>query len=1242
MRIVIDMQGAQTESRFRGIGRYTLAFAHAVVRNSADHEIFLALNGLFPETIEPIRASFDGLLPQENIRVWEAPGPTNEESPHNVARREVAELLREAFLASLEPDIIHVTSLFEGYIDSAATSIGRFDTTTPVSVTLYDLIPLLNPEQYLFPHPNYGKYYARKVEFLKKASLCLAISEYACHEASMALPEIKEKSLSVSTAITDNFVNKNINEEAVTELREKYGLNRSFVLYTGGSDERKNLPRLIKSYAQLPSSLREEHQLTFAGRMPQSDIDQLKSVAKKVGLNNDELIFTGYISDDELVILYNTCKLYVFPSWHEGFGLPALEAMACGAPVIGANTSSLPEVIGLSEALFDPFDVQAITTLLIQALQDERFRNRLREHSPQQAQQFSWDKTAQRAIVAWEDLLSQKVQQAEYFTQSLGSDRLLKAIASHIDHTDHTDHTDEPNIVAMSHCIAQNESSGIERQVLVDVSELCQRDAATGIQRVVRSYLNWLLKSPPAGFRIEPVYATRTEGYRYARQFTQRFLGCNGALAGDGPVRWQRGDLFFGLDMQHHVQLAHKNFYRQLVQDGVVVKFLVHDLLPIQLASFFKDSNAKELHEQWLAMVAASDGAICVSKSTADALDSWVVENAIPRAQAFRSNWVHSGADIESSQPSRGLPDDATPLLQKLNQRPTFLCVSTVEPRKGQQQILEAIDLLWKCGTDINLVFIGQQGWKVETFAERLRDHSELDARLFWLQGISDEYLNKVYGASTCLIAASVNEGFGLSLIEAARHGIPIVARDIPVFREVAGEYADYFEGETLEELAEALNKWLVKFDAGKHTSSKEMPWSTWQESTEKLKTALVKQNYPRRQLLVDISELVQRDAKTGIQRVVNAVLSEWLLNPPEGFRVRPVYATVEQGYHYADQFIQKFLSTPRSILKDEPIEYGPGDVFFALDLAPSVQTVKAGFYQHLRNTGVTVKFLVHDLLCIQQPRYFLPGTEEGFSRWLNVVGESDGAVCVSKNTAESLSSWMSTKKWQRFRKFECHWNHNGVEVKGNIGNSAVVQPDDGSVLPRINGNDSFLMVSTIEPRKGHSLVLDAFECLWQYGSEFNLVMVGKQGWMVEQLVERLRNHPQLNKRLFWLEGISDEYLGKIYAASTCLVAASYEEGFGLPLIEAARHKLPIVARDIPVFREVADVHAFYFNSEKAEGLAQALQEWMELYQKDMHPRSDAMPWLTWKESADQLLKLIIPNQKSGCSIKKEAILENQ
>ncbi|MDD2768536.1 MAG: glycosyltransferase family 1 protein [Methylococcus sp.] len=1218
MRIVIDMQGAQTESRFRGIGRYTLSFAQAVVRNRGEHDIILALSGLFPDTIEPIRAAFDDLLPQENIRVWHAPGPVREGVAGNESSREVAELLREAFLNSLQPDVIHISSMFEGYVDDAVTSIGRFDQSTKVSVTLYDLIPLLNPDKYLNSNPDYAQHYLRKFAELKRAEIFLAISEFACQEGIDYLGIPEQKVVNVSAAIEPHFQPRTFNADTILQLRAKLGINRPFILCASSADEHKNLPRLVEAYAALPSILRDGHQLVFAGKMPVGNIELFRQLAESAGLRADELVFSGYISDEELLQLYNLCQLFVFPSWHEGFGLPALEAMACGAPVIGANTSSLPEVIGLDEALFDPHDVKAITAKLAQVLEDDDFRAGLRAHGLQQAKQFCWDRTAKRAISVWESLFTPKTM--NYLGHSLSDIRLYEALAhSHAGEND-------MELAVLSDCLAKNQQNGIERQLLLDVSELCQRDAATGVQRVVRSYLKWLLQSPPTGFRVEPVYATREEGYRYARCFSQRFMGEDDALASDEPIRWQRGDIFFGLDMQHHVQLTYAKFYHRLQSEGVVVKFLVYDLLPIQLADLFKDSDAKELHEQWLAMIAATDGAICISKATADSVDDWIVEHAVPRAPTFRVNWVHIGADIDGSKPSKGMPDEAEAILAALRFRPTFVCVSTLEPRKQQQQILEATEQLWREGMDINLVFVGQKGWKIGALVERLRTHPEFGRYLFWLEGISDEYLEQVYAASTCLVAASLNEGFGLSLIEAARHGIPIIARDIPVFREVAGEHADYFQGETAQDLAVALKAWLEKYRAGQHPLSTGMPWSTWQQSTEKLKAVLVGDNYPRHQLLVDISELVQRDARTGIQRVVRSVLKEWLLNPPEGYRVEPVYATVDRGYRYARQFTQRFLGTNEGAWADEPIDYTPGDIFFGLDLQPQVQVAQRAFYQALRREGVWVKFLVHDLLCVQMPQYFPPGSAEVFAQWLEVVAENDGAVCVSETTAQQLGHWIKCNCPTTPHRFNIAWSHNGADIT----HSPLTQglpPDTEATLAKYRARPTFLMVGTLEPRKGHVQVLDAFDRLWQSGADVNLAIVGKQGWMVEEVVERLRHHPEQNKRLFWLEGISDADLEKIYAASTCLIAASYGEGFGLPLIEAAQHKLPIIARDIPVFREVAGEHAYYFDATAPVNLAQSIHKWLELTSnKENTPRSDEMPWMTWKQSVVQLNKCLFSN----------------
>jgi glycosyltransferase involved in cell wall biosynthesis len=116
----------------------------------------------------------------------------------------------------------------------------------------------------------------------------------------------------------------------------------------------------------------------------------------------------------------------------------------------------------------------------------------------------------------------------------------------------------------------------------------------------------------------------------------------------------------------------------------------------------------------------------------------------------------------------------------------------------------------------------------------------------------------------------------------------------------------------------------------------------------------------------------------------------------------------------------------------------------------------------------------------------------------------------------------------------------------------------------------SFLMVGTIEPRKGHNQILETFEILWKDGLDLRLVFVGKQGWMVDQLIKKIQTHSELNKKLYWFQEASDNLLSRMYSTCSCLIAASYAEGFGLPLVEAAQYKLPLLVRDIPVFLEIA------------------------------------------------------------------------
>lgn len=369
------------------------------------------------------------------------------------------------------------------------------------------------------------------------------------------------------------------------------------------------------------------------------------------------------------------------------------------------------------------------------------------------------------------------------------------------------------------------------RQLLIDVSVVAREDLRTGVQRVVRSILSQLIENPPIGYRIEPVYTTvGMSGYFYARAFAQRFMGIEPPALPDEPVEAFPGDLFLGLDLCADGVVAHQAYFDKLYAAGVRVYFVIHDLLPVTHPHWFPEQE-EAMFDRWLATITRYDGAICVSCATANALHQWMTDRQVERLRPYRIGVAHNGADIRQSIPTVGLSDDATAVLEQLGRRPSFLMVGTVEARKGHSQVLDAFEHLWSAGVDCNLVIVGKKGWHVEILTQRMEEHSEQRRRLYWLPGVSDQYLEAVYDAASCLIAASEGEGFGLPLIEAAQHEVPILARDIPVFREVAGDHADYFAADTPGQLAAAVQLWLKSWQRGEQVSSCDMPYLTWSQS---------------------------------------------------------------------------------------------------------------------------------------------------------------------------------------------------------------------------------------------------------------------------------------------------------------------------------------------------------------------------------------------------------------------------
>ena len=1238
MRIVIDMQGAQsTGSRNRGIGRYTLALSKEMTRQRGEHEIILVLNGLFPDTIEPIRAAFADLLSQEKIRVWETAGPVSAIDPPNDARRKTAETAREAFLVSLQPDIVLNTSLFEGLVDDSITSIGNFTTGLPTAVILYDLIPLIHRGVYL-QNPVVERWYLNKLDHLRRADLLLSISASSGREAVDYLGLPSANVVNISTACDTQFQRLTVDKAMRTQLQKSYGLMRPFVMYTGGIDHRKNIEGLIRAYASLPEPVRAEHQLAVVCSIQPPDRERLQQLAEKEGLAADELVITGFVSDEDLLALYNTCKLFVFPSWHEGFGLPALEAMACGRAVIGANTSSIPEVIAREDALFDPFDDAAIASKLLQVLTDDEFRADLERHGIAQAQNFSWEDSARRAWAGLEAFASNKKPTAHVVDQSHKPRRPRLAYFSPLP-------PEQSGISDYSAELLPELAAYYEIEVIVTQKEVS--DA-------------WVLGNCP----VRDVAWFRQNAHRFDRVMyhfgNSDFHSHMFDLLGEFPGVVVMHDFFLsGILANMHFQgvkphgwaraLVHAHGWAALqacdrAKDSAKDTSDVADAYPCNLevleqalGIIVHSKHSCRLAENWFGPGVANDWTVTpLLRATAVKTNRHVARQTLGQAekdfivcsfgglgptklnQRLLSAWLASPLAQDPhcvlvfvGQNHGG--DYGAQLVRTIRGSPTASRIEITGWTDAQsyRRWLEAADVGVQLRTlsrgETSAAVLDCMNYGLATVVNANGSMADLPQHAVWM--LPDEFLDDELIEALTTLWKDVDRRIGLG--QHAREFLKTHHQPRICAEQYAQAIEHYYQQATfgLPALFDALTK-------------VEPPLA----AQDKLRVAsAIANNFPprprRRQLLLDVSIIAQGDARSGIQRVVRSLLREFMLNPPKGWVVEPVCATgAIQGYRYARRFANRFLGMEQGWAEDSPVEAYSGDVLVGLDLQHGVLPLQKNYLSSLRRRGVAIHFIVYDLLPVLQPHVFPDGTDTRHQQWLKTLSEFDGALCISRAVADELYDWLQFFGPNRERPFALNWFHLGADVENSMPSLGMPSESD-EVLAILNSRPSFLMVGTVEPRKGQAQTLAAFELLWSEGVDINLVVVGKQGWKVEWLIEKYRSHPEINKRLFWLDGISDEYLEKLYGACSCLMAASEGEGFGLPLIEAAQHKLPIIARDIPVFREVAGDFAHFFPDDKdPEVLTTAVQEWLSLYRLSAHPRSNAMPWLTWKASAQQLL----------------------
>ena len=1255
MRIVIDLQGAQSESRFRGIGRYSLALALGVARNAGDHEVWLVLNAALGAAIEDLRQAFAGLVPPERIRTFDTAGQSAEVEPANSPRARAGELLREYAIAQLRPDAVLVTSLFEGFVDDSVVSVGRFTDGSDTAVVLYDLIPMLNPEKYL-RDPQQRSYYERKIASLKKAGLLLAISDYSRQEGLDALGLDPDRVVAISTAVDGTFHPAEPDPERLRQLRARCGITRAALMYApGGFDARKNIGGLITAYSLLPAPLRRAHQLVIAGRIDKDETRHLRQLAQQAGLADDELVLTGYVSDADLIDLYRSAALFVFPSLHEGFGLPALEAMACGAPVIGADNTSIPEVIGYEEAMFDARDPQQIAAKIEAALTDPALQARLRDHGRSQARKFSWDHSARKAIAALEAHVARRAAQQAAAEQANKEPPAKK-----------------PRIAFLSPL--PPERTGVA-------------DYAVRVLPTLAPWFDIQLVVAQPKVELPPELAHLP--HHPPAWLDQHAHTCDHIVYqfGNSPFHAYMLPLLErhpGIVVLHDFFLSSMLSYEQITaaMPGIWTRSLLHSHGYAAVAASVAPEGAEAARQQYPCNLEILQNASHV-----------IVHSDYARQLAREWYGPEAGADWSQAQLPRAVPavNDRAAARRALGiADDTFLVCNFgfLAPTKHCLELLQAwIASHLHRDADCHLVFVGENhgGEYGRLLSETIAKSGSNRIRISgWTS--DDDYFRYVQAADigVQLRTSSRGETSG-TVLDCMIYGLPVIINANGAMAEFPHDAVwmlpDLF---TQDQLVDALQT-LRADDARRvalgaagfalmgRRNSPERVGRMYRDAfaadaarrrrgQPALRRALLASpglelddamlqrlargvaNAPDplqpRQLLVDVTTIARHDLKTGIERVVRNQLLELLRLRGSGYRVEPVWFDGGGGegkpprYRYARNYAARLLGITEVLQGGDPVvDVQAGDIYYSADHSPhaALEAARTGLFAAWRARGVSINFLVHDLLPVLRPEFFPAHADTGHAAWLDCIAhEADRLVCISQAVQDDLARWLEGRPVQRRPGQRLAMLHHGADLDETA--PATGTPQEPPALREVAARPSFLMVGTIEPRKGHLQALEAFEQLWADGVDANLVIVGREGWKalpngerrtIPQIMGRLRAHPELGRRLLWLEGIDDATLERVYADSACLLYPSEGEGFGLPLIEAARHGLPSLARDLPVFREVAGDAAGYFTAADGAALAGAVRDWLALHAAGTHPKPDGMRWKTWGENARELLAIL-------------------
>jgi glycosyltransferase involved in cell wall biosynthesis len=824
MHVWIDGQCLQTTSVERGIGRYVYNLIKSLSQHPDRLKISVSLNAEMADEFISSAESLRSLNAGIEIHAWQGIASQGEVQAGYSENRQLSEIALSHHVACLKPDIALSTSIFEGAVDRAVPLLSIPGNLFPICGIFYDAIPNEFPSEYL-QNRNVKDYYYRRLEKYANFDALLAISQFAAQQAKELFPELSI--YQIDAGLSDTFLDRA--EPDKRDLLDSGQIVETYVLYVGSLDWRKNVARVADAFSLLPSNLKRNLKFVVAGAYDGFNAGELKKRWVSVGLNTKNLLMLGRVSDTRLIQLYTEANLTIQPSIMEGFGLTVLESIMCGTPVIGSSTGALPEVLHDSRAMFDPLNSKEIAQRISEFIGDKVFSKAVADIQCSHASKFTWSRSSDLAIESMRVTIEKsRSRYGRHDSNSIPELNILRELSLLSLGKELIKKANVAKLMATSEPVKHR-----KKKLYVDVTVTYQTTYTSGIQRVVRKIASSLtsVNFPNGAFEAILWISEKRKKVDKASVSEDELFYVDKNHIG-AKLTFSKSDVLLMLDSSWNYLDPHVFLQKKALIAGAQVISCLYDTVPIKVPAMCYVGTSL-VYTVWLeSALSISTGFVCISKSVADEL--LVLLKAINYPRRLKIGFWPLGADFKPS----------TAELLKIesvrNEFYSFLMVGTLEPRKNHMIVLEAFTELWKLGFSGILNVVGRRGWNDEDIVKKIKTHPELGRKLTWSYNANDVTLTGFYNSSDVLIAASHAEGFGLPIVEGLQRGCQVLASDIPVFREVAGNSraVRYFVPDSVQSLMQQIlsTKHVPPTDQMHENST----WVDWNESTRRLAEVVI------------------------------------------------------------------------------------------------------------------------------------------------------------------------------------------------------------------------------------------------------------------------------------------------------------------------------------------------------------------------------------------------------------------